>query len=404
MTTKDLSTASLICLMHPLAKMADGLYVVRQSFRHGVTSRATRSVRLEVAGHVDSSVTRVHKAVPSYRILFRFKLFRGGLPVREMAAPPKLLRIRTGEKNPSCDGHYELQPTRANGEPLWKNRDGERWLYFSAAGYWYIEGKVALDQNFNCAQGFIRQSARTADLPHTLRSLWQFGDGKDDPAITVEEATAEAAFTPRLRSGTSPQDAGGNLPQGPAGSALRKKAEQPAAAAEETFPDGKDAVPGMFSARFDGGDIEHKFRRVHKILQAHNFPVLMVDAGVGDDFGKLTQKYLNQIEKEKGVLICVCTAHYAEKTSSPFSSFEELQFAQNYRLDVLPLKVADVYPPKPPGGPDHPHDQDCEAEALIKMIFRPNLSFKDCRNLDEMEIARVIAEKLLKKKLGLGHG
>ncbi|CAE7898738.1 unnamed protein product, partial [Symbiodinium necroappetens] len=154
----------------------------------------------------------------------------------------------------------------------------------------------------------------------------------------------------------------------------------------------------MFSARFDGGYIEHKIRRVHKILQAHNFPVLMVDAGIGDNFGKLTQNYLNKIEKEKGVLICVCTAHYAEKTSSPYCSFEELQFAKDYRLDVLPLKVADVYPPKPPGGPKHPHDKDCEAEALIKMVFRPNLSYKDCRNLDEVEIARVIADKLLKKK------
>ncbi|CAE7522273.1 FAP50, partial [Symbiodinium necroappetens] len=214
--------------------------------------------------------------------------------------------------------------------------------------------------------GWIAQSASTADLPHTLRSLWRCFDGKvfaDDRDITVEDATAE-----------------------------------------ETFPDGKDAVPGMFSARFDGGDIEHKFRRVHKILQAHNFPVLMVDAGIGDNFGKLTQNYLNKIEKEKGVLICVCTAHYAEKTSSPFSSFQELQFALDYSLDVLPLKVADVYPPKPPGGPKHPHDQDCEAEALIKMIFRPNLAYKDCRKLDEMEIARLIADKLLKKKQVSGHG
>ncbi|CAE6963709.1 yciC [Symbiodinium sp. CCMP2592] len=177
---------------------------------------------------------------------------------------------------------------------------------------------------------------------------------------------------------------------------------------KDTFPDGKDAVPGMFSARFDGGIIEHKFRHVHKILKEHNFPVLMVDADVGDDFGKATTKYLNKIEKEKGVLICVCTAHYAEKTSSPFCSFKELQFALDYSLDVLPLKVADVDPPQPPGGPDHQYDKDYEAESVIKMVFRPNLAYKDCRDLDEMQIARVIADKLLKKKTmprqGSGHG
>ncbi|CAE7765716.1 FAP50 [Symbiodinium necroappetens] len=133
----------------------------------------------------------------------------------------------------------------------------------------------------------------------------------------------------------------------------------------------------MFSARFDGGDIEHKFRRVHKILQEHNFPVLMVDAGVGDNFGKLTSKYLSKIEREKGVLICVCTAHYAEKTTSPFCSFKELEFARDYSLDVLPLKVADVYPPRPPGGPDHPHDQENDAADVIKYVFRPNLVYVD---------------------------
>ncbi|CAE7343251.1 unnamed protein product [Symbiodinium sp. CCMP2456] len=130
----------------------------------------------------------------------------------------------------------------------------------------------------------------------------------------------------------------------------------------------------------------------------------MVDADVGDDFGKETTKYLNTIRREKGVLICVCTAHYAEKTESPFCSFKELQYAQDYSLDVLPLKVADVYPPQPPGGPDHEHDKEYEAEAVISNVFRPNLARKDCRDLDETQIARLIADKLLKKKRGAGHG
>ncbi|CAE7911296.1 unnamed protein product [Symbiodinium necroappetens] len=127
----------------------------------------------------------------------------------------------------------------------------------------------------------------------------------------------------------------------------------------------------------------------------------MVDAGAGKSFGKLTLTYLNQIENEKGVLICVCTAHLGEKTSSPYCSFEELRVALDNRLDVLPLKVADVYPPKPPGGPNHPYDKENKAAALIGMVFRPNLVYVDCRNLDEMEIAREIAKKLLEKKRSL---
>ncbi|CAE7349510.1 FAP50 [Symbiodinium sp. CCMP2456] len=167
---------------------------------------------------------------------------------------------------------------------------------------------------------------------------------------------------------------------------------------KKALPDGKDAVPAMFSARFDGGEMEQKFRRVHRILEDHNFPVRMVAAGGGDDFGRSTMKYLSELDEKGGVLICVCTAHYAEKTKSPFSSFHELKYAQDYSLDVLPLQVADVYPPRPPSGPDHFNDKDGEAQAVIKMVLRPNVAFKDCRDLDEMKIARVIAEKLLKKR------
>ena len=103
----------------------------------------------------------------------------------------------------------------------------------------------------------------------------------------------------------------------------------------------------------------------------------MVAAGGGDDFGTSTMKYLSELEKKGGVLICVCTKHYAEKTKSPFSSFHELKYAQDYQLDVLPLKVADVYPPRPPSGPDHPYDKEEEAYDIIKMVFRPNVAYTD---------------------------
>ncbi|CAE7900138.1 DRC7, partial [Symbiodinium microadriaticum] len=174
---------------------------------------------------------------------------------------------------------------------------------------------------------------------------------------------------------------------------------------KEALPDGTDAVPGMFSARFDNGEIEHKFRRIHRMLQERNFPVRMVAAGGGDDFSRSTMKYLNELREKGGVMICVCTEHYAEKTKSPFSSFHELKYAQDYCLDVLPLKVADKFPPEPPSGPQHPYDKDGDAPAVISMVFRPNVVFTDCCQLDEMAIARVIADKLLKKReLAAGHG
>ena len=108
-----------------------------------------------------------------------------------------------------------------------------------------------------------------------------------------------------------------------------------------------------------------------------NFPVRMVAAGGGDDFSRSTMKYLNELREKGGVMICVCTEHYAEKTKSPFSSFHELKYAQDYCLDVLPLKVADKFPPEPPSGPQHPYDKDGDAPAVISMVFRPNVVFTD---------------------------
>lgn len=166
------------------------------------------------------------------------------------------------------------------------------------------------------------------------------------------------------------------------------------------LPDGAGARLAMFSLRFDNGPIEAKFRRVHQLLNNHNFNVLMVDADAGDNFGTMTMDYLDELVENKGLMIAVCTKHYGEKTASPYSSFHELRYAQDYQLDVLPLKVADVYPPQPPSGPDHKYDQKGEARKLLRMVLRPNISFFDCCSLSEQEIALKIANKLL----GRGHG
>ena len=109
----------------------------------------------------------------------------------------------------------------------------------------------------------------------------------------------------------------------------------------------------MFSARFDGGEIEQKFREVHKLLTEQNFANRMVSASGSDDFGIMTLKCLGEIKSKRGVMIAVCTPHYGEMTKSPYSSNAELRFALDERIKVLPLKVAEIYPPEPPGGPGH---------------------------------------------------
>ena len=152
----------------------------------------------------------------------------------------------------------------------------------------------------------------------------------------------------------------------------------------------------MFSARFDGGETEIKFRQVHAILRAHNFDNLMVAVSGGGDFGRMTMRYLGRLDREKGVMLAVCTANYAEITGSNYSSFAELKFAYDNNVYRIPLIVGPVFPPEPPSGPDHKFDKEDEAKTLVKMALPPSsLLALNCREKSAEEIALMIAENLL---------
>ena len=163
----------------------------------------------------------------------------------------------------------------------------------------------------------------------------------------------------------------------------------------QVIPDGRGAPVSMFSARFDGGEVEQKMRRVHKLLKEHHFENLMVAADAGDDFGRLTMQFLARIHQEGGVMLAVCTPTYGEITKSKYSSNFELRYAYDNDLRVLPLKVVEMYPPKPPYGKTHPYDQVGEAQTLVKSVLPDSKVFLDCCNASAGEIASMIARKLL---------
>lgn len=168
--------------------------------------------------------------------------------------------------------------------------------------------------------------------------------------------------------------------------------------------DGELAPPCMFSARFDNGPIEKKFRKVHKILLHHNFRSLMVDANSGDNFGTQTMECLAQIQEEQGLVLAVCTADYAEKTSSHFSSHEELKYAYTNEMKVVPLRVVDHYPPTPPFGRHHPYDKKGLGKVLVNMAIPRSTVWIDCREKPANEVAEMIAQRLLNAAPTAGHG
>ena len=137
-----------------------------------------------------------------------------------------------------------------------------------------------------------------------------------------------------------------------------------------SLPSGKDAGVAMFSARFDGGPMEHKFRAVHKILVDNQYDVMMVSADAGESFGDLTT-ILRPIAKREGKMLAVCTKNYGEMTDSAYSSFKELKFALDYEhhIQIVPLKVEKTYPPEPPCGPDHKFDKTLRFAMISDEMF-----------------------------------
>ncbi|CAE7244662.1 unnamed protein product [Symbiodinium sp. CCMP2592] len=162
----------------------------------------------------------------------------------------------------------------------------------------------------------------------------------------------------------------------------------------DNIPDGLGCRVGMFCCRFDGTAVEHRFRQVYQVLKDMNYAVLMVEAAAGPDYVEINERYLQQIKEGNGVLLAVCSQHFAEVTSSPASSYGELRFAYDHDVDILPLKCDDCYPPDPPSGPDHPYDKAGKARKLIALAMPPTKVFLDCRDRDVSSIAAQIAEVL----------
>jgi len=207
-------------------------------------------------------------------------------------------------------------------------------------------------------------------------------------AVTVSGGSSHGTNSPQHQG--EPHLAAAPAVQQPAKEAAASKAEK----SVELEP-GHGARLAMFSARFNAKnkDTENKFRAVKKLLVENHYEVLMVDAGAGESFGKLTAQYLNRLNSEKGIMLAVCTSDYGEMTDSPYSSFAELEYAQEYKLDVLPLQVEQQWKPNPPCGEGH-QDTEKLALAYISMVFKPSRVRVDCRNKSIEEIACEIAAVL----------
>eukprot|EP00415_Alexandrium_ostenfeldii_P003706 UN3706 len=112
----------------------------------------------------------------------------------------------------------------------------------------------------------------------------------------------------------------------------------------------------------------------------------------------MTALALDQVRRARGVVLAICTETYGEVTSSPYSSHEELKFADAHRLDVIPLKVDTKFPPEPPFGSQHPFDKLGVGQAFVNKVLKPNVARIDCCGQPDSTIAALIAKALQKRR------
>ncbi|CAE7340435.1 unnamed protein product [Symbiodinium natans] len=148
----------------------------------------------------------------------------------------------------------------------------------------------------------------------------------------------------------------------------------------------QDSGPRLafFSLRFDKGPVEQTARNVCSILRGRGYEVYIVE-GSPDDFGKIVDRYLLRILKMTGVFVAFCTEHYGECTGNPWATYEELRYAHANGIEIMPLKMSEVYPPQP---------QHEDAEALVRKVLHMGLTREDCVGVSDEQIADKVAKRL----------
>eukprot|EP00434_Breviolum_minutum_P003223 symbB.v1.2.002837.t1/scaffold144.1/size299099/15 len=251
--------------------------------------------------------------------------------------------------------------------------------------------------------GALRGGKAIVPAEEVARQAEEQGRHRSGYAMTVSGEGSQATNSRLGQEMDSQSRAQRRRHQGETHLAAAPAVPQPAKEAAASIETSVELEPGygarlaMFSARFNekNKDTENKFRAVHKLLLENHYDVMMVEAGAGESFGRMTAEYLHRLQSEKGIMLAVCTSDYGEMTDSPYSSFAELEYAQEYKLDVLPLQVEDQWKPNPACGEGH-QDTKKLALAYISMVFKPSRVRVDCRNLSIEEIACKIAAVLRK--------
>ncbi|CAE7714712.1 unnamed protein product [Symbiodinium sp. CCMP2592] len=78
---------------------------------------------------------------------------------------------------------------------------------------------------------------------------------------------------------------------------------------------------------------------------SNKYPIntFMVKAAPGESFAKQT---LEGLQGMAG-MVAFCSSQYGEKTGVGYETFEELKYAHEHQIPVIPVRLCHAYPPQP---------------------------------------------------------
>lgn len=109
---------------------------------------------------------------------------------------------------------------------------------------------------------------------------------------------------------------------------------------------------------------------VKEYLEDRGAPVFMVNAVAGQSFAEQTMLGM----KNALAMVAFCTENYGEKTDGMYETYMELKYAYQNQVPIIPLKLSEVYPPKPP---------DADGRAQNKWILSKDVIYIDDSRMED---------------------
>ncbi len=99
----------------------------------------------------------------------------------------------------------------------------------------------------------------------------------------------------------------------------------------------------FISSRFDGDQTEEIARSLHAAMLRRNMKVYMINPNAGEDFGT---KLMTSLFSMK-TMVVIGSHHYGAMTTSAYSSYFELKYANEKKKHIVPIKLCKEWPPAP---------------------------------------------------------